>query len=486
MTKFIDAKTAPWLQALGSKNSGAWVAIVVLLALGISMLAAHGDLSYILWASHYVADGRLNVYQAVLESAPDRIGGLTYPPLTYLFFGTLVWTGRFFGLFHPADWSGPVQLGSLDYLMVRLAYVPFLLLIAWTARRFALLLLEEPPPRHVDGTTVAGITAGASGLAELAPLLAVTSPILLFVGFIFGQFDILPASLLFLSAYLFAARRPFWAIQAAFVGVWLKNFPVVFLVMILPVALSAFGLRRVVLGLGVGLVGTAAWLVAFRSPGFSEGFLTFRHTEYEVLSLAGGMGLKISLSKMLLLCVFAISVALAAFQTRVGHSEKVFLIYSITLAALLGPRFWMPQYVAWLAPMLIVLALVGAQTRSALAPAWYLLLNGVYLLMTFVLWPSNVDTNMFYAVAKAGAPPLGSVLRLSGKESDLWTAFFILLSSIAAFSLARAIYPTWLRQLEPSGAYTPTRLVRLTTVGSIAMVMLFVLLHVLNGRLAFT
>ncbi len=445
------------------------VAGILVLLVSLSSLACQGDLFFIAWASHYVSEGHLNVYQTVFEAGSPLLVGLTYPPLTYLYFGALIAIGKLFGLFQYVAWNAPVDLRRTEVFFIRMFYLPFLVLLAWTCKRFAerfILEGEEPERRE--------------SLSRLAFLVTLTSPICLFVGFIMGQFDLLPASLLFLGVYLMASRRLYWGMLAVFAGVWLKNFPVVFVLFAAPILWMEFGWKRT-LG-AFALCGALTLLITrpFRSPGFKASYLAFQHHDYGVI-ITSGMGINVSLSNVLFLVLFVVCAGLALFRNRLVLWEKLLFAYAGSMIALLAPRFWMPQYMSWVAPVLVLFVLLLLRLRSPLFPAIYLGANAIYLGAILLLFPGNVDTPMFARILRSNAPPLGEVLAIARFRNEFWTAMSICLLLVGALITCRLFYWEKLRdKLESTLVLGEQRQLGVTAVMSLMMYVGFIVAHVLN------
>ncbi|MCY1022016.1 hypothetical protein [Pyxidicoccus sp. MSG2] len=442
---------------------------VVGLGLAASGLAVHRDLDFILWASHFVADGHLNVYQAVYEGPHQAaLQGLTYPPLTYLYFGTLIWVGKLLGLFAYAEWNTPMVLKGRDYFFIRVSYVPYWLLIAWTCRRFAeRFIFPDSPERESMG--------------RLVFLVGLTSPVLLFVAFVFGQFDLLPSSMLFLGVYLISTRRLFLGVLAVFVGVWLKNFPILFLGVAAPVLVVEYGWKRTAAALAMGVGLTSLWMRAFRSPGFSNSYLKFQHQQYDVLVWVGQDGLRATMGVYLLLAVVFLAVGLVLFRNRLVTWERLVLLYSWAFIVLLAPRFWMPQYMSWVAPAFVLFLVLWLRLESPVVPGFYLALNGLYLLSTAVIFPHNVDVNMFHKLHRAGMPGLAEFLRLDGLRNEVWTSMSMLLYLVVALIAVRMFF--WERvkkALEPTVVWSPLRQLQWTSALSVVAFMAFIGLHLVN------
>ncbi|WP_242343188.1 hypothetical protein [Anaeromyxobacter terrae] len=439
---------------------------VIVFALAISTLASHRDLDYIVWASHYVADGRWNVYQAVYDGpARPFIEGFTYPPLAYLWFGAIVAVGKVFGLYGYAPWLVPQPLSTAEYLLMRLSYLPALLAIAWTARRFC------------EGFLCRGEDEPTGGLAFLV---ALSSPILLFVGFVFGQFDLLPSAATFLGAYLVCARRPFAGVLAIFVGIWLKNFPIVFLVLLLPVLVTEFGWRRALAPVAVGVAVSVLLVAAFWSPGFREGYLAFRNHGYDAIVWDGPV--RTTLSHWLLVGLVVAAGWMSHFR-GLALWQKVSLLYAGSIVALLAPRFWFPQYMAWVAPALVLFLLAALRHRALFFPLAYGAVNALYLASTFILFPDNVDTNMFRAL-DPDVPGLATRLHLAALAGPLWTAIAVLLLVLMALFVADVLLgDRFARRLEPLQTVAPRAQLVATAIGGITLVALYVAAHVANATL---
>jgi hypothetical protein len=411
---------------------------ITLAALAVSVLAAsrltaHGDITYISRIGKVVAEGHLNPYQYFFTTPAlvKELYGLTYPPLTYLFFGGIMAIGRIFGLFAaaPTAWS----ISVTDIFFIRLWYTPFVFLIGWVARRF----YEEFI--HPDDDV---------GNARLVQVLATACPITLFVAFCFGQFDVLPAALLFLGVYLLCRGRVLYGMLAVFGGILLKNFPIVYLVVALPVLLAAYGPKRTLgsLVVCVLLCGLLFYL-PFRGPGMDGSFLAFQHMNYDVLTWGSGV-LKTSVTNQLLVVLAVVSMVLATVKTPLETWQKLVLLYAFSLAAVLGPRFWMPQYIAWFGPVVVLTFLVGLELSSALAGALYLMTVGAYLVAVPALFPHNVDVQLFVNTGIA-LPDTPALDVLSRNRELLWTAITVLIFLTPALPTLRFFAPAWFASLVP-------------------------------------
>src|SRR5262249_25985807 len=160
-----------------------------------------------------------------------------------------------FGLF-PRMATAVSWLTSGEVFYLRLWYVPFLLLIGWVTRRFyeEYFRVDDDP-----------------GTARLAQVLGTASPISLFAAFSVGPFALVPAALLYLGVFLLCRGSVLGGTLTVFAGIWLKNFPLIYLIIAFPVLLSAYGARRALGSLGVGVALTALLFWPFWSPGFSAG-----------------------------------------------------------------------------------------------------------------------------------------------------------------------------------------------------------------------
>ena len=447
--------------------------VAIAVPLGLSTLAVHADLTFILWASSYVSEGHLNVYDFVANGPhPERVESLTYPPLTYLFFGAIIKLGKLIGLFGYADWSGPKQLRGTEYLFVRaLGYVPFIVLFAHTLRRSAESFFLEPS----DESEEEGRSVFVLGL---------TSPIVLYVSLIFGQFDIIPTALMFAGVCAIAKGRLELGVAMLISGTWFKNFPVVFLVLSAPIIIRKFGWLRASLSMGGAGAATALLFRAFRSPGFTEGYLRFRHHQYDVIAWAGPFGLTVSLSVVAIICLLLAVSVLSAFKHSLEFPEACLLVYVLAMVSVLAPRGWMPQYIAWLGPPVALVFLSGLRLQSGFSPILYAALCSVYLFSVPVLFPGNVDSNIFYKLASRGFRPLGDFLHYSSNRVQLWTLIAVLLVFHALVALVMLVSPRW-----ASAVFVPERRVRTLAqlqigIGlSFAAYLAFVIANVVNLKL---
>lgn len=439
----------------------------VLLTLGLSCLAVHADINYIIWVASYVADGHLNPYQAIFESdAKDQISGVTYPPITYLFFGAMVWLGRLFGLFTYSSWSLPMRLSGAEYLFIRLTLIPWLVLVAWVIRRFSERFIQPEADVSVH---------------RMVFLLGLSSPVLVFVGFIFGQFDLLPSAALLLGIYLLCIGRLFWGVQAIFLGIWLKNFPVLILAFSLPLLVVEYGWKRVSIAVGVGLAATVGILLAFKSPGFKAGYLQFRHHQYDVLVMQGAHDVRVPISNLLFVGLFLLVVVLSTVKTRLLFWQKLLFVYSTALVFLLAPRFWMPQYIAWIAPVLVLVVLLWLKTEGPLILGTYLAFSLIYLIGVPVIWPGLVDSNLFFLFDNAGARPLAKFLDILRFRSEFWAVLSALLFFFGILAGALLVSGDRLRAwVVPTTRFSRSTQLIVGVVGSYAVILLLVLLQSIN------
>ena len=419
-----------------------WITLSALMvaALAASRLTVHGDLHYIARIAHAVARGHLNVYQYFFTtpSLNRDIGGLTCPPLAYLFFGGAMAIGRLFGLFGapipaiPGLWLTPTEV-----LYLRVWYVPFVLLIGWVTRRFYQEFFhpgEETPCN-----------------ARLAQVVGTACPITLFVSFSFGQFDVLPASLLYLGVYLLCRGRVLLGVLSVFGGIWLKNFPIVYLIIALPVIIGAYGPKRALGSVAIGIALTWAMLWPFRGPGLDASYLAFQYANFDVIAWSWG-NVKPNLTDQLLVLLLLTSVVLASVRTNLENWQKLVLLYLCSLVAVLAPRFWMPQYFAWIAPVFLLSFLAGLSLESALASILYLAVAGAYLMATPALFPFNVDIRLFInaGIAPAGIPAPGFLVGLDKRQALLWSATAILLCVAPVIPAVRFLAPGWFAARAPA------------------------------------
>jgi len=447
-----------------------WIslAVVVAVALGLSLLSVHGDIFYITHVANPIAHGHLNIYRYFYQTPALKreIANLTYPPLTYLFFGLAMAVGRIFGLFAQPDSAGAWLTGGQVFYL-RLWYVPFLLLIGWVTRRF-----YEEYFRTDD----------EPGTARLAQVVGTVCPIPLFICFSFGQFDILPASLLYLGVFLLCRGKVMLGVLSVFAGMWLKNFPLVYLIIAFPVILAAYGPRRALGAMGAGIALTVLQYLIFRGPWLTASYLAFKYTNYDVI-IWNGYGVRPSLSDILFPALLVLSIAIATLKTRLTTWQALVLLYAFTLTALLGPRFWQPQYVTWIAPVAILALLAGTSLFSLFSPLIYVGIGATYLFAVTSLFPDNVDAPMFIlsGVAKPKTPGLGLMLgNLAEHQSTFWAAISVMLSVPSAILALRLLAPHWFSSLVPNRRISARMQLLLAGAFSLATYVGFIGLHLLN------
>lgn len=429
--------------ALRARRDGV---IAVTAALALSCLALHGDLSYTAWVAHFAADGQWNVYEAMRTAMPDHVAKVTYHPIVYFYYAAAIRVGRVFGLFSYDPWNVPVVLTVPEALTLRIAFVPALWLLAATTRRLYTRFLQRPDDDPA--------------LPHRVFVLTLSSPILLFVTFVFGGFDVLPATAALLGTYWCARGRVVAGVLALVVGAWLKSFPLVPLLLFLPLLVSDHGVRRVGVALAVGAVATAMTLWPFAGPALREGYLAFRHTDYDVLYFTHD-NVRLTFTQIALAGLALWSVAWALQEAPPERRWRQFVIlYAGSLVALLAPRMWMPQYMAWLVPVPILLILAFLPWRWAFPTLLTVALGAAYFVNTLCFFPGNVDTNMFRGFLRPGDPPLGYLAPFPAVRSLAWSATAILLVAVMALLAWKLLAGPPVSVLRPRPRWEPLTQVR--------------------------
>ncbi len=407
---------------MGCRRS--WVLGSALAALGaaVSFFSCHNDTAYIAWVSHFVPD-TWDVYGAVARVQEGHLVNIPYPPLAYWVFGVWMAAGRaLFGLFQHPGWdlymaahgmeqSLPLSPGECFFM--RLLYLPFYLGMACLVAR--LTPSGKPLP----------------GLAELS----LTAPILLFITFFMGQFDVIPTFFCVLAVAAFLRGPSPVPVVLGFLslaaGTLMKNFPATLALAYLALFLSRKEWRR---GAVYGALAYAAAVLlvlhAVWGPALLKSCLQFREMNLDFLlgrtSTAGKFSTYLWILVLTGLClvgrrrgptspraVFArVSGALGdPFRFRL----MLLLLPLPVMGMILFDRLWHPQYVVWIVPWVILFSVLApaiypaGHAAGALAARLPVFLTLAYFPAVFARFPKWVDSDLL--LNKSGGATLGQFLR---------------------------------------------------------------------------
>jgi hypothetical protein len=440
----------PWL--LGLALAALWGAA--------SFFSCHNDLSYIAWISHFVPD-TWDVYGAVGRVHEEHLAHIPYPPLAYWLIGIWMAAGRaLFGLFqHPGwdlymqshGWQQALPLSAGECFFLRLLYLPFCLGTAYFLARLS--PSGKPVPR-----------LGALMLAQ---------PILIFITFFMGQFDVIPVFFCVLAVFAFGRGPAPFPVVLGFLslaaGTLMKNFPAALVPVYLALFLFKKTWRR---GAVYGFLAYAsAILLALHlvwGPALIKSCLQFREMNLDFL-----LGRTSTAGKFTdYLLILVLTGGLLAWRRgdarslvrRVSDALADPARFRLTLLLLPLPvlglilfgRLWHPQYIVWILPWVVLFGVLApwlfpaghpAGTMARRLPAF---LTVAFFPAVFARFPKWVDSDLL--LNKPPGATLGQFLR---PYEVLFTfiascvLLWILITSLMA--LRRLL---WEENL-PSGAFDP-------------------------------
>ncbi|MSQ14828.1 MAG: DUF2029 domain-containing protein [Dehalococcoidia bacterium] len=201
-----------------------WLVIGLILRLLLIPTTTYGDLHAIAYALHLLPfEGETDIYQRLreinVETSPVPSLGTdfyTYPPLSYFFFGGIMGLLRplYTDTFSTAIASTQAVFVTYPQIFLwltlyKLPFLPFDLGAAFVVAKF----FDDPRSK---------VRAFALWMLNPAPIIA---------GYLFGQFDVVPALLVLLSFLEFKRSHPWRAAFLMGVGACFKTYPL----MLLPV-----------------------------------------------------------------------------------------------------------------------------------------------------------------------------------------------------------------------------------------------------------
>jgi hypothetical protein len=324
------------------------------------------DLFALFYVPNWLTEG--NVYSLVRIHKPDCLWlDATYPPLYYLTTGVYLKIIQFLGLLPSRIFSHnicPVMeiLTSKQFLFW--AKLPYLLFHFASAFVFSCFFSVK---------------------RRYWFLLWFLNPVVIFVSFIQGQFEIIPSFFLLLSLY-FAKKENIY-LSALFLGVGgaYKNFPFLLLIPFLIVLC-----RRTYQKLLFIIISMIPYLLSvqlFLNKDYLSA-LTFSEN-LKMLDLGVWIGsekISIYIILYLVLIVFLIKEKKYNFEILIKYGFLFYLIYYLT-------TFWFPQRLLFLIPFLL---LIFAQRKDV---AKFLpLLYNLFFAYTFFLFPGLFDHTLLRPV----------------------------------------------------------------------------------------
>ncbi|MGI5826002.1 MAG: hypothetical protein ACOX50_01165 [Patescibacteria group bacterium] len=363
------------------------------------------DLFALFYVPNWLTEG--NVYSLVRVHKPDCLWlDATYPPLYYLTTGMYLKIIQFLGMLSSGIFSHnicPVMeiLTNKQFLFwAKLPYLLFHFASAFVFSRFF------------------GVKR------KYWFLLWLLNPIVIFVSFIQGQFEIIPSFFLLLSLY-FAKKENIY-LSALFLGVGgaYKNFPFLLLIPFLIILC-----RRTYQKLLFIIISMLPYLLSiqlFLNKDFLSA-LTFSEN-LKMLDLGiwiGSEKISIYIILYLVLIVFLIKEKKYNFEILIKYGFLFYLIYFLT-------TFWFPQRLLFLIPfLLLVIARKGNISR------FLPLLYNLFFAYTLFLFPGLFDHSLLRPIFPEIVEVDYSFLQLSIIKKIIFSAITGLLILFGYFMLRK-------------------------------------------------
>lgn len=429
------------------------MAALCLIALLISPLFSHSDLNVILWLSVFVGED-FNVYRSVATYSPAALETIGYGPVIYWLFWSWIELGRaLFDLFPLASWNEPKHLSAADYLWAKAIYLPFFSLWCWASIK---MLRQVLPGFKADNAL---------------HWFLLSQPIPIFISFVMGQFDIIPASLAVWGGYLVLGQRFLLAGFIFALATLTKNWPGLLFVGWALITLLLHPDKKQRLQMFYGVLGFAATLAATLSSVWGEpllrSYLAFNNQGYIYRQLDLPW---IKTNIYLYLLVIATVAGLLSNQFRRIISnlicrlpllmrdgvmdlptwQRLIFWSSLTFFGLLFfNRVWMPQYFVWVLPWLVIFALYSAYHQERSMLKMLAVIQLLYLFIVPVYWVGMVDSSMY--LFQSNQTTWGQTLALlinSPRPAIVWMIFSALFIYLIGRSVAECYQLLMARQSE--------------------------------------
>ncbi|HWQ20324.1 MAG TPA: hypothetical protein VN455_11145 [Methanotrichaceae archaeon] len=383
-------------------------------------LTTHGDLLLITWESHYIPLGHLNIYQFFYDNYPkiNYNGDVAYLPPIYFIMG--IWESilALFGLLDIQNWHNLRDLYNTPsaLFLLKMVYLPFDLLAGY----FILKLVDEKD-------------------RWLAFALWMLNPVVIYVTYVWGQIDVIPAFFMILALYYAKNSAVFkgdssidkyaaLSVLALGVSACFKNFQL-FLIPVFVIVLSGKDIVRFIKLGAIGIVPYALCSLPFLgTPAFVQGVLMAPQDQrlFEMFFDAGGAHR---------LYVFFILLTLALFyllhvETRMSF-DAIWQYSFVVLSIFYMTTFWHPQWYVWMVPFIILVALRRGWLMN------FYLFSMAFFLLYILTWGNINGTGMFHPLAPVVADLIGPQ-QLSPfyiKLVNMAQSAFAVLSLAAAYSL---------------------------------------------------
>ena len=324
-----------------------WLAAALILRLAAMPIAAHFDLIHInYFPSKLVYEGVWDIYGYINLSFGAEKAWTYYPPLTYFTIGAFQW------LFKPIaagfyGWITAVYAAGLDN---------WILSNGTSGEFFKYLFLIKAPYLFFDGICFFAIygLAKSHGSRYKALALWAVNPAVLYGVYMFGQIDIMPASLAVLAVLLMARGKSASGFAVLGVAALFKTFTI-FMVPPLLILVSR-SWRDLARNAAAAAIPLAVVLVPF-----------FFHSGGEVLGALfpkiyqqdAAMGFWLAVRKAAFLGFYFLLLA-GAYKKRGRSGDAGILGVSLAAVLLLYVLFFAPvHYFVWAVPLLVAAVCLG-------------------------------------------------------------------------------------------------------------------------------
>lgn len=357
----------------------------VILRLLLMPITWHNDAVWAPWMAHFVGEGHLNVYQTLFDLFGNTVLSPTvwapYLPLYYLVMGG--WT-RLLSALRLLDigaWTFSYTGWTIDTFprAVFLMKLPYLVvdLLIWGL----VIVMLEPTKR------------------KQFSWLYLFFPAQLWIPFVMGQNDTLPALMtivaLYCAARFFMSRRFSWAVVCVVslgVGAAFKTYP---LFLLLPTAIMLGGsVLQIVLLFSIGIAPFFIVIAPFMgTPAFVEGAL-FNHEGMSLLGMTIGSGLH---TAPVFLVIYGLLLSFLLFGSYQKSLRTLRFVYLIALSLFFVLSTWPFNWLVWLTPFL-----AWSVVEEDVPDILYAFV-GIYFTVLLTGWGKIVGGYTFY--------PLGQPLR---------------------------------------------------------------------------
>lgn len=376
-----------------------WLLYALLIRLIFMPLTGHWDLTSLNLVASGLKEGFGGVYNHSFA---------IYPPLTYYFLG--LWQ-LIISPFVSSDFSqflgSPIILSLLNehapryFFLLKIPYLFFDFGVAFLLYR----LIEDPVKR------------------ERAVKLWLFNPIVIYVLYMWGTIDIIPAFFVLLSLYLLKQKKPLWSVIFLGIGGSFKAFPFLFL----PVLVFLYFEQKKML-LKAFILGVVPFLVTVipfvTDKLFIKNFLS--SDQLQIIQHAGFyIGREQNIS---LFYIFFLLMILFFRQKKIKVELHAPWIFALVIVVFYSFSAFTPQWFIWGLPLLIYLI-----SQSKVSTFWYLTILLLYFSIV-ILFEITLNLGLFSLIEPTflDFPSVGekinsifSANRLNGLIRSILAAVFL-------------------------------------------------------------